>query len=176
MSGKHGKLYMLRHEKRGPTTSFSTPLTPEGLANAATKVVETLKPKHFCEIYCSPFVRTLQTIQPYCLGEHRKVNVEWSLVESIPQESTYPAEFKDIVNSDYESFLNIRDADIIIDDVFEGLKEQVGPFIDSLDKDKNILLVTHMPVINAILSYRGNPDVTMFTHHHPGSLTELVNK
>jgi broad specificity phosphatase PhoE len=121
-------------------------------------------------------VRTLQTIQPYCLKEHRKVNVEWSLVEAIPQETTYPKEFAAIVNADYESFLNIRDADIIIDDVFEGLKEQVGPFIDSLDKDKNILLVTHMPVINAILSYRGNTEVTMFTHHYPGSLTVLENK
>lgn len=56
-------------------------------------------------IYCSPFLRTLQTIKPYCGHTGMKVNIEWSLAESYPYDSSISNKFNDIINHDYVSYL-----------------------------------------------------------------------
>ena len=58
------KIYILRHEQRTKDASFFSPLTKKGHENAKN-LVDTLKKLNINKIYCSPYIRTLQTIHPY---------------------------------------------------------------------------------------------------------------
>lgn len=168
-----GKVYLLRHEQRGSQISFETPLTPHGLENAETIVCSQLEQLSIGTIYSSPFIRTLQTILPFCKKTGKKVNLEWSIVESCPFSPEIPEKFNEIINPNYSSFTPYKipeDTDIFD---FEDLKVRVKTFIESLDRSENILLVTHMPVINAVLSYKGLEWIQMYTHHQPGSILSM---
>ena len=160
-------LYLLRHEEREYNTSFDTSLTEEGKCRA-----EQLIPRMVCRlgietIYCSPFLRTLQTIAPYCRSHQRTVNVDWSLAEEHPTQAYCWSEFDSIINRKYRS-LAPHNPDL--DDMtFDELKKQVYRFLKTLNSQQNILLVTHMPVINAVLSLRGFP-VDMYTPHEAGGI------
>lgn len=166
-------VFLLRHEKRGGSASFKSPLTAEGLDNASNIVCPRLDRLGIDVIYCSPFLRTLQTIKPFCEKSGMKVNLEWSLVESIPFENNIDDEFKAIINSEYSSFAPYERPDSRNIMSFDLLKHRIKAFIETLDRSKNILLVTHLPVINAILSYKGFESIEMFTHHRPGSLLSM---
>lgn len=168
-----GKVFLLRHEQRGNTISFDTPLTPQGLERAEKIIAPQLERLNIKIIYSSPFVRTLQTIRPFCENCNLKVNLEWSLVESMPINPVIPGDFSPIINSDYKSYLSYEtpsDTDLLN---FTILKNRAKSFIESLDRSDNILLVTHMPVINAILSYKGFEFIEMYTHHQPGTLLSM---
>lgn len=165
------KLYLLRHEQRGESTAFDSRLTPEGVYNASTKIPELLADKEIHAVYCSPFPRTLETIRPWCEQNHMHVNVEWSLAESIPRNADVPCEFHDIMNLSYNSFLNSYTAPEVND--FNDLKRQVVRFLEVTDRTKPLLFVTHMPVMNAILSVYGNYHVSMYTPHAAGTLLTL---
>ena len=167
------RIYLLRHEQRGNKVSFETPLTPKGLENAETVICSQLEKLDIGMIYCSPFIRTLQTIKPFCDKTGMKINLEWGLVESFTSESTNPIEFQSIINSNYNSLIPYKLSDNTEVINFDLLKQRVKTFIESLDRSQNILLVTHMPVINAILSYRGFEWIEMYTHHKPGSLLSM---
>src|SRR3972149_280959 len=170
MATKTGKVFLLRHERRKNSIAFESSLTPRGLKNAKEVVCPQLEQLNIGSIYCSPFIRTLQTIAPFCQKTGKKVNIEWSLVESYPSKPKIPEEFASIINTNYNSFISYKypeNYDII---TFELLKQRAKTFIESLDRTKNVLLVSHMPVINAVLSYKGFEFIEMYTHHHPGSL------
>lgn len=171
MIANPAKLYMLRHEQRGESAAFDSRLTAEGLLNAQTKILELLADKEIQSIYCSPFPRTLETIRPWCEENNLRVNVEWSLAESIPPNADVPCEFRDIMNLNYNSFLNPYTAPEVND--FNDLKRQVSRFLEVTDRTKHLLFVTHMPVMNAILSLYGNYHVSMYTPHSSGTLLTL---
>lgn len=168
------KIYILRHEQRPKgAISFNVRLTAEGVKRAYTTVCSCLERRNIDVIYCSPFVRTLETIKPFSEKYGLKVNLEWSLVESIPLNPIIPSEFNNIINSEYKSFLPYETPETNRLIKFDELKELVNKFINSLDRSKNILLVTHLPVINAILSYQGHESVEMYTYHQPGKLLSM---
>lgn len=170
---KKGKVYLLRHEKRGREVSFETELLPEGLENAEKVVASHLEQLSIGTIYSSPFIRTLQTIKPYCDKTGKKVNLEWSLVESFPTDPKIPPSLNSIINYNYISFAPYLPPKFTNILEFDLLKRRVKSFIDSLDRSENILLVTHMPVINAVLSSRGFELITMYTPHEPGSILSM---
>jgi broad specificity phosphatase PhoE len=168
-----GKLFLLRHEQRGRSISYRSSLTDEGLSSSILSVAPRLETIGIDVIYCSPFLRTLQTIRPFCERSGIKINIEWSLVESIPKDTDVDQEFSPIINKEYTSFTPYEElnASSVID--FDILKKRIIPFVKSLDCSKNTLLVTHMPVINAILSYIKSVDIDMYTHVHPGSIISI---
>ena len=55
------KIYILRHEDRTMDCTFFSPLTKKGLENSLS-LISLLKEKNISYIYCSPFIRTLQTV------------------------------------------------------------------------------------------------------------------
>ena len=69
------KIIALRHGLRFDSALYFTPLTAEGLIQA-DNLVEPLKELNIDTIYCSPFLRTLQTIYPYCIETNKTVNIE----------------------------------------------------------------------------------------------------
>lgn len=166
-----GKLFLLRHEKRHKSISFCSSLTEEGLLNAKNIIVSRLQNLNIKVIYCSPFRRTLQTILPFCEATGIKVNLEWTLVESMPLDPTIFDEFRHIINENYVSFTPYQyphDENIIS---FDPIKQRCQKFIKSLNLSHNILLVTHLPVINAILSINNdNQSIDMFSHREPGCI------
>jgi broad specificity phosphatase PhoE len=170
-----GNIFLMRHEQRGISTSFETPLTQRGKENAATIICQQLEQNNIDVIYSSPFVRVLQTIQPFCRKTGINVNLEWSLVESMPVDPIVSDNFNDIVNKDYLSFAKYScplTSDMLL---FDVIKLRMKKFIKSIDCSKNILLVTHMPVINAVLSCYGFGNIEMYTHHEPGTII-LINE
>jgi len=74
------KLYILSHEDRNQDATFFSPLTKQGLENA-TKLIKELEKVEISHIYCSPYIRTLQTIHPYSKKHNLKIKLEYGLSE-----------------------------------------------------------------------------------------------
>ncbi len=158
------KIYILRHEERTIDCTFFAPLTKKGLENSI-KLSNYLLPLNIDEIYCSPFIRTLQTITPYINKTHKKLKLEYGLIELkhesiIPPKShnvklpDYLAEFFNY-DIDYTSLININQ--IKYPENINDLKNRVYFFLRHLlikyhKTNKNILLVTHQGVCSIILS------------------------
>src|SRR5690242_2611715 len=97
------RIYTLRHEEREGSTDYLTELTPKGIQRSETHLCALLESLNIDIIYCSPFIRTLQTILPFCQKTGLKVNIEWSLVESMPENPFGGGEFASIINYNYVS-------------------------------------------------------------------------
>ena len=65
------KIYVLRHEDRTMDLTFFSPLTKNGLDNSI-ELIKHLEREKINIIYSSPYIRTLQTIYPYC----KKCNIQ----------------------------------------------------------------------------------------------------
>eukprot|EP00659_Diplonema_papillatum_P009198 gene9198-14264_t len=74
-------LYILRHEARGSDQTFNSRLTPDGKAAAEGKLAATLQQLGIQTVFCSPFVRTIETIAPYCTRNGHEIRLEWGLCE-----------------------------------------------------------------------------------------------
>ena len=158
------KIYILRHEDRTIDCSFFAPLTKKGLENSI-KLIDYLLPLNIDDIYCSPFIRTLQTINPYIKKTNKKLNLEYGLME-IKHESIIspkshnvelPIYLAEIFNYDntYKTLINTNQ--IKYPENTNNLRQRVIFFLrDLLVKNyktkKNILLVTHQGICNIILS------------------------
>ena len=112
------KLILLRHEKREDYPGFFSNLTNDGLKDAF-KLSKKIDSLNIDIIYCSPFIRTLQTVYPYSSGSDTKVNLEYSIAEMqdqkiIPEKSyqvrlpKYLAEMFNY-NSNYNSMIYPED-------------------------------------------------------------------
>jgi broad specificity phosphatase PhoE len=163
------KIYILRHEERTNDCTFFSPLTKDGLNNSV-KLVNYLKRLNITDIYCSPFIRTLQTINPFVLTNPNKykVKLEYGLIEIkhpdiIPPKShnvELPVHLADIFNYDpeYDSFIDTNKIPYPEND--NDLELRIKKFLRYLIKEnsktnKNILLVTHQGICSNILKIVG---------------------
>jgi broad specificity phosphatase PhoE len=158
------KIYILRHEDRTIDCTFFSPLTQKGLENSLLLSCS-LIPLNINEIYCSPFIRTLQTINPYIKKTNKKIKLEYSLTE-IKHESIIPIKshnvelptyLAEIFNYDesYQTFINTNE--ISYPETSSKLRQRVINFlreiiIKNYKTQKNILLVTHQGICNIILN------------------------
>jgi len=171
---RSAKIYILRHGERDNSIGFDTLLTPRGIQHAEKEICLVLQKIKFDEIYCSPFLRTLQTIKPYCDLTGSKVNLEWALSESIPEDYYIPQEYNDIINHDYQSYYVSETSTFLADESFENIKNRIRDFIQSRRRNISMLFVTHLPIINAIVALRGLEEtVQIFTKRPPGSLLAI---
>jgi len=156
------KLILLRHEERGYDVGFYSELTYYGIYNSFL-LEEKLKNYNIDVIYSSPFIRTLQTIYPYCDKYNKKVNAEYGLYEY--QHNIYflltewyytvndilDDDLRMIINNNYNSIVNKDDFTILEDEI--NLERRIIKFFDYLNvkhKNDTILLVSHKGVINKI--------------------------
>lgn len=184
------KLYVLRHEERGQDPLPLSPLTSTGFINSLTLIndIDDIKPDI---IYCSPFLRTIETIYPYCRYHNKKVNIENSLYEYVHasefkyhnyihrimdlNKSTYHKLMTTCINTGYESMLNVYD--IKYPEVESDLLTRVHKFVyklinDKELKNKTILFVTHMSTINATKSYFNPTDLE--TKFSIGKIEQII--
>lgn len=169
-----GSLYVLRHEERHSNDiSFDSPLTDSGHVNARSEVCGKLASVPIDTIYCSPYLRTLQTIAPFCEERGLRVNLDWSVAECMDRTAKYYPQFDAIVNQDYTSFTPYQADAPHHTPHFQELVERVEPFLHSLSKSQNILLVTHLPIMNVILHLKGFRDVQLYSHRAPGTVIKI---
>ena len=75
-------VYVLRHEARGRDVSYNSTLTKQGLSYSIN-LADRLKKLDIRTIYCSPFVRAIQTVHPYSVKNKIKINIDYALIEYI---------------------------------------------------------------------------------------------
>lgn len=184
------KIYMLRHEDRTQDCSFFSPLTNIGLDNA-DKLVYKLKECNINMIISSPYIRTLQTVNPYCKETNQQINLEYSLgelqhAEIIAKQSAginlpeYIAELFNY-NPNYKSL--IKSTDVKYPETEEDIKLRVKNFFKDLickyyKSDHNILLVTHQSVCTGVLEIikkAGFPGVLDLQNYDKGKLSKIFD-
>lgn len=182
------RIYILRHEERTIDCTFFAPLTKKGL-DKSLKLTNYLLSLNIDEIYCSPFIRTLQTIYPYINKTNKKLKLEYGLMEIkhesiIPPKShnvelpNYLAEFFNY-DINYETLINTNE--IKYPENTNDLKNRIYFFLRHLimnyyKTNKNILLVTHQGVCNIILKIINNLyNVTDNTEYPLGQLSLIFD-
>jgi 2,3-bisphosphoglycerate-dependent phosphoglycerate mutase len=158
------KLYILRHEERTIDATFFAPLTEKGLNNSVL-LVNYLEKLGITKIYCSPFVRTLQTIYPFSIKNNIKLNIEYNLSEiqhpSIIPPKSYSVELPLYMaklfnyNPDYTSAM--RPTMINYPESTSQLEYRTKQFLKALinkyhNTNETILLVTHQGLCQVILN------------------------
>lgn len=155
------KIYILRHEKRFSSPSFNTSLKEEGIEDAK-KLSVLLKELEIDLIYCSPFKRVIQTIEPFLEITKKKVNIEYSLYEYINEYDFTKEDIKYInedmygyeyFNNEYKSFYNLENLEY--PEIRLNLEKRTNNFVSFLkdnNLNKNILLVSHMSPVNVIIN------------------------
>jgi len=154
-------IYLLRHEKRNiDNPLFYSPLLEDGLKDAE-KLKYVIEKENIDIIFSSPFIRVLQTIEPYCLYKKKKIKIDFILYEQISKKFNQNnfkfglkniTDYSHIINYDYQSFGSLDNVEY---DSYSCVKKNITKFkkylLDNY-KNKNILLVTHLGVINAFLN------------------------
>lgn len=162
------KIYILRHEDRTQDCSFFAPLTKAGLENSI-KLVKYLEKEKIDKIYCSPFIRTLQTIYPYAKEHDIKINIEYGLSElhheeiiakksvgiSLPEYLAKSFNF----NPEYKTL--IKPTEIIYPEKDKQAQTRIKRVLrkvieDNMESNHNIVLVSHQTLCNAVLKIVNN--------------------
>jgi 2,3-bisphosphoglycerate-dependent phosphoglycerate mutase len=171
------KIYILRHEERTKDASFFSPLTKQGHKNAQN-LVNTLEKLNINKIYCSPYIRTLQTIHPYSKKYNIPINVDYGLVEilheSIIPPKSYDVELPDYmgeyfnVNKSYYPLITNKDLEYPENDkkLSKRTKKIFKHIIDTnkyatINTNKhvnNILVVTHQGLCKNIINIKNKID------------------
>ena len=176
------KLFLLRHEERPQEIGFYTELTENGKKNSLDKI-EQLEKLNIDKIFCSPFIRCIQTIEPFCLKNNKFINIDCALGEYPYNESkermSHPVDFLEIINLDYIPVLS----NIPFYEILKDLQERVKNFCTKLliryyDTNLNILIVSHQSILNTIKHYVTNSKEKLEIHQEfpMGHLSENVFK
>jgi len=156
-------LFVIRHEDRPSPPFFFTKLSALGYKNAKSIVIDDLHKLNISKIYTSPFIRTLETIQPYCIKFNKKVFIENSLYEYTSTNQWKNQPIYGIKNIQRPDLLNIIDNGVesksflpLSDVTLErDYSEIISNFLDKIidDGEENVLLVTHMYQVDVIFDY-----------------------
>jgi broad specificity phosphatase PhoE len=165
------KIYILRHEDRTIDATFFSPLTEIGLMKSQNLIV-VLENLNITRIYCSPYIRTIQTVFPFSKKYNLKLNLDYNLIEMqypyiIPEQSknvrlpTYIAK-KLNYNPDYEPLMVPED--IKFPESEKDLEYRTIYFINFIlntykNTNENILIVTHQGICSKILDVTNLPNI-----------------
>lgn len=155
------KLYVMRHEERYCDPSFTTELTQDGKISAENSVKKQLFTHNITQVYSSPFIRTLQTVQPYCDEINLCPMVDYSLYEKTNDhvfiDETNRRKLSQVekilysVDSNYESCCDIPEyPESEID-----IRSRVSKFLSMImnkyrDTQENVLICTHESIVHQI--------------------------
>ena len=158
-------IYFVRHEERPMDDStFLIELTEAGKNRAATSLKNTLLKLNINTVYCSPFIRCLQTINPFIKESGLKVNVENCI-----QEVFWDPKFIDKPNAklsdEHKKLYDVSSKYIPVmepntlsypenDSSVRTRVNRFSDFIKSNYKDScsNILICSHMSPVNFLIN------------------------
>lgn len=163
------KLYILRHEERFESPEFYTELTENGINNSIL-LKDILEKERIDSIYSSPFIRVLQTLRPYCDYKNIKINIDYSLYETMYdtryfKKTEYPIDLVDnmlsyLKNTEYISSIPITN--IKCPESKNNVEMRITQFVTKLieeyqNTDNNILIASHAatlkPLVNIVREY-----------------------
>lgn len=156
-------IYLLRHEQRFlHNHTYQVTLTKTGLSNAIS-LADRISKLDITDIYCSPFMRAIQTVHPYSTRSNTKINIENSLLEYLERPDILPNKYKMVfsdpeleywnINKSYTSFLSDDYVTNGIVETQEDVMYRAQSFLTYLRTicgDKNILLVSHKNTLRCI--------------------------
>ena len=163
------KVFVLRHEKRDPTDPrFFTPLTEEGMMDAAKTVSDDLHDLGITKIYASPFLRVLQTVEPFARRKGLLVRVDYSLYEH-PEPNdepvtALPAEFYERFPID-AAFASILDGNRIGAHNADAaaLRRRLQAFlkwvVENHGADERVLLATHQTSCHELMHLQSGVEI-----------------
>lgn len=159
------RIYILRHTDRVHDASFFAPLTKNGLIQAEN-LVEYLEGIDINKIYCSPFLRTMQTAYPYSKKHFIKLSLDYAISESKKKENvteyasnvTLPLYIAELFNYDSEYYSSMKTTDIPYPETREQLIKRITIFLNKIidnhaDSNDNILFVTHGGICQNLLYF-----------------------
>lgn len=157
-------IYFLRHEKRDMSNpTFHTNLTAEG-HQGAQKLKTLLSDLKITKVYSSPFIRCLQTVKPFVEDHKLNVCVDWGIQEFFFHHAFNSHNYTELsdqekifyrVDSKYKSSMkpNVLRYQEMNDDFVRRVTEFfIKLKIENQSSDENILVCTHMGVVNVLLS------------------------
>ena len=156
------KIFVLRHERRGSDHSFDVSLNEEGLMRRHNLKNDS-ENIGITKVFSSPYKRTIQTVEPFPESKNMKINLEYSLYESLTDDLD-GSNIRDIdqniycynrVNHNYQSFL--KKDELNYGELYDDIKDRTRNYLEWIKdndelKNDNILLVTHMTTLNSILN------------------------
>lgn len=187
------KIYILRHEERTKDATFFSPLTKNGLIKSIN-LIPILEKLKITTIFCSPFIRTLQTILPFSKHKNIKINLEYGLCEiqhpDIIPHTSYDVELPDYLcdefnyNSEYISFIKNTELQYPEDNkIFEERTKKIVKYIIQkyYKTNENILLVTHQGHCKNILQIINKkspikPETESIDNYATGKLVLIFDK
>lgn len=186
------KIYVIRHQEKFEDNTMFSPLTTKGLENSK-KLIDILNKLNINHMFSSPYLKSLQTIYPYSKSNDKEINIEYGLIEAlrapnIPKNS-YNMEFPHYLasqfnyNKKYKSQVNREELKYNESDknIIKRLKRVLSYILKTYGSTKdNILIVSHMLPINAIIQIGAKSKHTNMPKDYPmsyeypqGALTEI---
>ena len=158
------KLYIMRHCERDINNcSFESPLIDIGHINAQ-QLCNTMNLFNITKIFSSPFLRTIQTSHYYSKEKKIPIYIDYSLCEFVDIHykhlmysfnnykicdewiKTYNIDTNNML---YDKFDNSESSNACITRIYNFLNYIENNYSNT---DENILLVTHMSIVNTILA------------------------
>ena len=158
-------IFYLRHEDRPlEDSTFHIELSKLGKHRSKTSLKKLLLELNISEIYCSPFIRCLQTIHPFVRESGTKLNVDYALQEIFFDKNFIrkPSSKLNLresihfqVNSNYNSSLEPNT--LKYEESMVSVNSRVSNFVNNvlsphIESKKNILVCTHMGIVNILIS------------------------
>lgn len=178
----------MRHCERDINNcSFESPLLDVGHINAQ-QACNTMETYNITKIFSSPFLRTIQTSHYYSKKHNIPINIDYSLCEFVYTDDKHkmyssnnyiiPQEWKNTYNINTTNMINNifnNDETIImcmkrVNNLLEYIKKQYEHM------DENILLVTHMSIVNIILAITNctiNDNLNISKYYPMGLITKV---
>jgi broad specificity phosphatase PhoE len=189
------KIYILRHEDRTQDCSFFAPLTKVGLEKAIN-LIPKLKGEKIDKIYCSPFIRTLQTIYPYSKEHRIPINIEYGLSELhneeiIPKKAvgiSLPEYIAESFNYNPEYVTLIKPTEIVYPENSKQAKCRIKKVLkkiieENFNSNCNIVIVSHQTLCNSVLQivnkasneFKGKLDDSIINNYEKGKLSLIYD-
>jgi len=164
-------IYLLRHEKRPMNAGYQTELTDHGKLDAEMTLKPVLEGLKIDAVYSSPFVRTIQTIYPYCKANDIRVRCDNGLYEFLAVgyftkthtiDEIKDHNLKSIIDKKYKSCIPVTELKYesrshMRKRIRKFLSEKLHPSSGAFGRvftvaEDNILLVSHQSVVEEIIS------------------------
>lgn len=170
----------LRHSKRRKEDlSMEKSLNRTGQYHSNACLKDKLKKLNINEIYCSPFLRCLQTVDQFSKENNIPIKIEASLAEKYSDEDLTTLQYETLDQEDYLNMINnfnidkdyipIYSVNNLLEQKYnvfnDTFKERIELFLDFLDNCKqdnqNILIVSHSSTLNELISTLYNENVSL---------------
>ena len=178
-------LFILRHEERlAHDFLFNSELTSNGKNNAKTSLFNHLSNYNFDYIYCSPFKRVLQTIEPYILDKKYKIKKDFGIGETLLDSRFKDEDFTlkhyncldNFIDKEYISSLQKGDfnyPETVCDTVNRVSYFYISKILQHDLEKKNILVCSHQSICNIIINLSISREINIDDEYKMGQLSYI---